>query len=366
MPPEPSFLESIIERDLEIIRRDADLRPEYGDHSPEPMIMADFTEYSPFHKGHKHCMMEARKRFPGALFVAIIPGPLERSGRGVPYIMSREARAEIAIRAGADIAVEGPPMGVMGSGQYSLCLAGMFRALDADRIPRGYRQGPGFKEVLRRISHGHRVVPRPYRIVDLDEGETVLEGPLEEDNYVIVSLARALGKVGFDFTGRFIFIERIGGVSGTRIRRAAARDELESVSHMLPPETLSVLEGEIREGRAPMHEIRLEDRIIRNAETLPRDELMDLNLFDEVTALAILRRRPYSSIKEVEAAIPGSFSRHHRQRILSVLEAKVHKGLIHKYIENYPSVIRILGFKDKQVLKEFKDRIPHRRLEIWQ
>ena len=31
---------------------------------------------------------------------------------------------------------------------------------------------------------------------------------------------------------------------------------------------------------------------------------MDLNLFDEVTALAILRRRPYSSIKEVEAAIP--------------------------------------------------------------
>lgn len=106
-------------------------------------------------------------------------------------------------------------MGVMGSGQYSLCLAGMFRALDANRIPRGYRQVPGFKEVLRRISHGHRVVPRPYRIVDLDEGETVLEGPLEEDNYVIVSLARALGKVGFDFTGRFIFIERIGGQRDT-------------------------------------------------------------------------------------------------------------------------------------------------------
>ena len=91
MPPEPSFLESIIERDLEIIRRDAHLRPEYGDHSPEPMIMADFTEYSPFHKGHRHCMMEARKRFPGALFVAIIPGPSSAVG-GVPYIMSREAR----------------------------------------------------------------------------------------------------------------------------------------------------------------------------------------------------------------------------------------------------------------------------------
>ena len=94
------------------------------------------------------------------------------------------------------------------------------------------------------------------------------------------------------------------------------------------------------------------------------DELIDLNLLMSHSRSLIRKtlRRP----GEVEEAIPPSFSRHHRQRILSVLEAKVHKGLVHKYIENYPSVIRILGFKDKQILKEFKDRIPHRRLEIWQ
>nr|WP_321211091.1 hypothetical protein [Methanothermobacter sp. DP] len=87
---------------------------------------------------------------------------------------------------------------------------------------------------------------------------------------------------------------------------------------------------------------------------------------DDLTASAIVRKRPYRSLAEVEEAIPPSFSRHHRQRIISVLEAKVHKGLVHKYIENYPSVIRILAFKDKEILEEFKDRIPHRRLEIWQ
>jgi predicted nucleotidyltransferase len=364
--PSESFLRNIMERDIQIIKNDAEALPEYGDHATEPEIIADFTEYSPFHMGHRHCMMEAKRRVPGGIFVAVIPGPLERNGRGLPYIMTREARASIAIRAGADIAVEGPPMGVMGSGQYSLCLAGMFRALDADWIPRGYRPTPGFDEVLRRINGGHRVVPRPHRIVDLETGETVMEGPLEEDNYVITSLSRAMGKTGFDFRGKFIFVERIGGVSGTEIRRAVSDGDLQRVSGMLPEETLEVLREEIEAGRAPLHEMRLEDEIIRNASETGLDELMDLNLIDEVTASAIIRGRPYTTLREVEEAIPSSFSRHHRQRILSVLEAKIHKGPVHKYIENYPSVIRILGFKDKQILKEFKDRIPHRRLEIWQ
>ncbi|WP_370004516.1 nucleotidyltransferase family protein [Methanothermobacter sp. KEPCO 2] len=364
--PSEEFLRSIIEGDLELIRADAIDKPEYGDHASEPGIMADFTEYSPFHRGHRHCMMEAKRLRPGALFVAIIPGPLERSGRGVPYIMTRQARAEIAIRAGADIVVEGPPMGVMGSGQYSLCLARMFRALDADWIPRGYRPVDGFDEVLERIRRGHRVVPRPYRIVDLDTSETVLEGKLEEDNYVIASLAGALGKIGFNFRNRFIFIKRLEGVSGTRIRDAVSRGEIGEVAHMLPAETVEVLEGEISEGRAPLHDLRLSTEILTAANSLEIGELKDLNLFDEVTASAIVRKRPYSSLADVEAAIPPSFSRHHRQRIISVLEAKVHKGLVHKYIENYPSVIRILAFKDKEILEEFKDRIPHRRLEIWQ
>ena len=59
--------------------------------------------------------------------------------------MTREARAETAIAVGADIVVEGPPMGIMGSGQYSLCLAKTFMALDADYIPRGYRPFPDLK-----------------------------------------------------------------------------------------------------------------------------------------------------------------------------------------------------------------------------
>lgn len=129
----------------------------------------------------------------------MIPGPTERSGRGLPYIMSRYARARAAIAVGADIAVEGPPMGVMGSGQYSLCLAKMFKALNTDYIPRGYKPAPNFNKILKRINDGHIIVPKPYKIIDTTTNEILLEDPLEEDNYVIVSLSKSLGKIGFNF-----------------------------------------------------------------------------------------------------------------------------------------------------------------------
>ncbi|MBC7101202.1 nucleotidyltransferase family protein [Methanothermobacter tenebrarum] len=361
-----SFIEEIIREDFQLIVDDSKHTPLYGSSSSDRPIIADFTEYSPLHNGHRHCMFEAKKRIPDGLFVAVIPGPLERSGRGLPYIMTRRARAKAAVMVGADIAVEGPPMGVMGSGQYSICLAKMFKALDADYIPRGYRPMEGFQEILERIKKGHRVVPRPYRIVDLETGETILEGKLEEDNYVILSLSRALGKIGFDFKDKFIFVERLEGISGTLIRKATSEGRLDEIENMLPPETLKVLKDEISQGRAPLHEIRLEDEIIENANFLGRDELLELNLFDEKTANAIIENRPFNSIEKILACIPRGFSKHYKNRILSVLEAKVHKGLISKYIENYPSTIRILDYKNEEVLKEFEDRIPHRRLEIWQ
>ena len=131
--PSESFLKKIMGRDLQIMENDADMGPEYGDHADEPEIIADFTEYSPFHIGHRHCMMEAKRRVPEGIFVAVIPGPLERNGRGLPYIMTREARAAIAIRAGADIAVEGPPMGVMV--QVSITVPCGCSGPDADGYP---------------------------------------------------------------------------------------------------------------------------------------------------------------------------------------------------------------------------------------
>jgi predicted nucleotidyltransferase len=178
--------------------------------------------------------MEAKKKVPEGIFVAVVPGLFERSGRGLPYIMTRQARAEAAIAVGADIVVEGPPMGIMGSGQYSLCLAKTFQALDADYIPRGYKRDPEFEILLEKIGKGRGIAPKPYRMVDMENGEVLLKGRLNEDNYVIVSLSKSLTKIGFNFQDRFIFIPRLEGISGTIIREAVVSGVLESAEEMLP------------------------------------------------------------------------------------------------------------------------------------
>ena len=57
--------------------------------SSDVRLVADFTEYNPLHNGHYHCMKVAKSQVKDALFVAVVPGLFERSGRGIPYILPR-------------------------------------------------------------------------------------------------------------------------------------------------------------------------------------------------------------------------------------------------------------------------------------
>jgi predicted nucleotidyltransferase len=284
--------------------------------------------------------------------------------------MTRQARAEAAVAVGADVVVEGPPMGIMGSGQYSLCLAKTFHALDADYIPRGYKPFPEseseFREILSRIGDGHGVAPKPYKFVDMQTMEILMEGKLDEDNYVIVSLSKSLKKIGFDFKDKFLFIKRIEGVSGTKIRESVLSGHLEDAEDMLPHETIQVLRREMDAGRAPLHNMRDVEGILQRVNESSQDELRSLALMDDKTVDSLIENGPFHGLGDVESVISQGFSRHHRQRVLSSLEAGVFKESVHNYIDRYPSVIRILKYKNKEVLKEFRKRIPHRRLEICQ
>ena len=323
-------------------------------------LIADFTEYSPLHNGHFHCMKTAKEKIPDGLFVAVVPGLFERSGRGLPYILHRKTRAEIAIAVGADIVVEGPPMGIMGSGQYSLCLTKMFQALNTDFIPRGYRPFDGYEKILERISLGHGVAPKPYRIVDMDTKEVIYNGKLEEDNYVIVSFSKSLKKIGFDFKDKFIFVPRIEGVSGTLIRKACSENNLDSVKSMLPSETLRILEREINEDRAPLHDLRVEEYIIDSANNLSFEDLLKLNFFNEKLVRELIDRReekPFESVSEIEDSIFYGFSSHFKNRVLSILETRINADMISEYINNYPSTVRVLNYKNEAVLEEFKEKV---------
>ena len=359
-----SLVSNILKRDNELFYNDLNMKYDISDTTSDTTLVADFTEYNPLHNGHFHCMKTAKGMFPESLFVAVVPGLFERSGRGIPYILPREIRAEIAISVGADVVVEGPPMGIMGSGQYSLCLCKMFKALNTDYIPRGYKPVEGIDEILKRINMGHHVAPKPYKIVDKTADEILLKGKLEEDNYVITSFANSLSKIGFDYTDKFIFVERIEGVSGTLIRESILEDNFENVMDMMPQKTIEVLKREIRNGGI-IYGIRDEDKILDAANNFSFEELAGLNLFNDKLAKNIIDNRPYDSLDELEESISYGFSSHFRQRVLSILENPIPKKSISEYIDGYPSNIRILNYKNKEVLEKFKEKVNNENISLF-
>ena len=354
----------ILKRDMNLFLNDLDSECKISSTSSDINLVADFTEYNPLHNGHFHCMKTAKHHFPNSLFVAVVPGLFERSGRGIPYILPRQHRAEIAISVGADVVVEGPPMGVMGSGQYSLCLCKMFQALNTSHIPRGYKKVDGIDEILKRINMGHHVAPKPYRIVDKTTGETLLKGKLEEDNYVITSFANSLSKIGFDFKDKFLFVERIEGVSGTLIRQSILEDNFSGVLDMMPEKTVEVLKQAIKDDDI-IYGIRDVESILGTANNFTLNQLAALNLFNDKLAQNIVDNRPFDNLAELKESILHGFSTHFKERIISILENPIEKNSVSEYIDRYPSNIRILGYKDEECLERFKQKINNENISLF-
>jgi predicted nucleotidyltransferase len=240
----------------------------------------------------------------------------------------------------------------------------MFKALNTDYIPRGYKPVEGIDEILKRVNLGHHVASKPYKVVDRTTNEILLKGKLEEDNYVITSFANSLSKIGFDFKDKFIFVERIEGVSGTLIRESILEDNFDNVLDMMPPKTIEVLKREIKNDSI-IYGIRDEDRILETANQYSFDDLAGLNLFSDKLAQSIVENRPFDNIDEIEDAILQGFSTHFRQRVLSVLENPIPKKLVSQYIDKYPSVIRILGYKNDDCLEKFKKKINNENISLF-
>ena len=63
------------------------------------------------------------------------------------------------------------------------------------------------------------------------------------------------------------------------------------------------------------------------------------------------------SISEIEDSIFYGFSSHFKNRVLSILETRINADMISEYINNYPSTVRVLNYKNEAVLKEFEEKV---------
>ena len=79
-------------------------------------IVGLITEYNPFHNGHLYHIKEA-KRITGA-DAAIVVMSGDYVQRGVPAIMPKRLRAEMALKCGASAVFELPVCYATGSAEY--------------------------------------------------------------------------------------------------------------------------------------------------------------------------------------------------------------------------------------------------------
>jgi len=304
-------------------------------------IVADYTEYNPLHLGHKYCLSRGKEK---GLFISVLPGPLERSGRGVPYLVDRYIRAEMAIRAGADIVIEGPPMGIMGSGQYMECIVKMFHTIGVDIIPRGYIRDSNMEKIIDLINRGYHISVKPYRVSCIETGEYICE-KLEIDNYVIASLSYTIYKLNkkynLNFNPKFLFVERLEGISGSKIRECVYKGRFQEIREMIPETTLEVLEEYSKGDIESIILKRFEDRILETVNEYSLEKYIPKNIGE-----VLEKNRPYKSVEEIKETIPQGFSKHFKERIISRLECRIEKDIISEYIKNYPPKIKILSINE--------------------
>ncbi|MEE1150433.1 MAG: hypothetical protein UH242_05695, partial [Methanobrevibacter sp.] len=171
-------------------------------------------------------------------------------------------------------------------------------------------------------------------------------------------------KIGFDYTGKFVFVERIEGVSGTLIRQSILEDDFDNVLDMMPQKTIEVLKRELKNDGI-IYGIRDEEAILDTANTYSFEELSSLNLFNEKLAENIIADRPFDDVESLERSILQGFSSHFKQRVLSIMENPIPKKVISQYIDRYPSNIRVLAYKDKKSLKKFKEKVRNEKISLY-
>ena len=69
-------------------------------------IIGIVVEYNPFHNGHFYQIQQIRKKYPGCAIVVVMSGHF--SQRGIPCVLDKFSRSEMALACGVDLVLELP------------------------------------------------------------------------------------------------------------------------------------------------------------------------------------------------------------------------------------------------------------------
>lgn len=231
------------------------------------------AEFDPFHRGHEYLIAQVRARRPDTCIVAAMSGHFTQ--RGAPAALRPAARAEMALRCGADLVLELPlPWSISSAEGFARGGVGVLRwagaealafgseCAEADRLRRcaAALTCPDFPERLRSaLREGVSFAAARQRAAAAFDAQAagVLDRP--NDSLAVSYLTAACA---LDWSPELIAVRRIGAAhnahaaadgfaSASLVRDLLCRGEVERAAALLPQPCGAILRREWASGLCP-------------------------------------------------------------------------------------------------------------------
>ena len=358
-------------------------------------VVGIVAEYNPFHYGHLYHLQSSRSLTEADCVVVVMSGNYTQ--RGEPAVVSKWARAEMALLSGADLVIELPVAYAMGSAEYFAY--GAVRLLDSlgvvdamvsavsPAISKICRQSPPSWLMSRKNTRiflkttcptATRSLPQDKSSVRLFEGrhgKADLTRLLKSSNNILgIEYLKALLRL--DSKIKPVTISRIGSdynstelsgkfSSATSIRNILSviqwRCAKKLIEASMPTKALSVLEREIELGRGPVFPSDFGASLISLIRRTPVDELRSLPYMEagleNRLKLAAEKSGTYEEL--VSNIATRRYTGTRIQRILfSLLIGLDSRKFAYFNSLKGPSYIRILGFTQtgRQLLSSIRGK----------
>ncbi len=267
------------------------------------------SEYNPFHLGHMYHLNKIREKCSDdVVLICALSGDFVQ--RGEPAVMSKFARAEAAVRCGADVVVELPTVWSMQSAEaYAGAAVGILASMGVSSLSFGTETDDyDALEELAAILADDRfeaelsaAVREKNSLSYAASREEVLRrfagdkaGIIRTPNNILaVEYMKAVIRNSFDI--RFMPIQRTGAehdmFSSGPLRSASELRgmllEGADISGFVPEESYSVICEEMRKGRAPVTAGSIEQALVSKLRGLSADDLAEIRDCDAELASRI-------------------------------------------------------------------------------
>jgi predicted nucleotidyltransferase len=350
-------------------------------------VLGVVAEYNPFHNGHLHLIKETKHIDSSAAVLCVMSGNFLQ--RGEPAICNKWARAEMALKSGADLVIELPFCFSVRSAYYFA--RGALELLQQTAVVTHLAFGAEYNnmQVLSSIADLLANEPIAYsRLVKENlatgnsfpvarslalqqymgnrsaELQNILPG---SNNILAIEYLRVIKEEGLPFTP--VLIQRKGSsyhntelspyASATAIRRSLlATHGLNELNESLPQDSLNILQREMSDGRCPVSLDALEKTVLFKLRTMSLQDLSDIYEISEGLESRFKEAAIYSgTIEQLLKTVKSKrYSLTRIKRTLMYILFTLTTEQVKRFDQHGPLYLHILGFSSKgqKILQEMK------------